>query len=111
MGWRVEPAKGLAWSLAQGTVIFSDLPDRLVKFCEVKCPDPVRNRYGKHDGRMTGPFSGFWHTHLKDDAVLIYTLNSGTVTLVDLVPHRDLEGKRGARLARKLRNLNLKEST
>lgn len=52
------------------------------------------NRYGKHDGPMSGPLSHFLHCHLRDDAILIYKLKNRSIYLVCVVQHADIEGKR-----------------
>jgi mRNA-degrading endonuclease YafQ of YafQ-DinJ toxin-antitoxin module len=81
-------------SLDRNTVVFRDLPQKLERFMEVKLSDPLRNRYGKHDSPMTGRFKGYYHAHLRDDAILIYTLKDRAVNLIYVSTHAEIEGRR-----------------
>jgi mRNA-degrading endonuclease YafQ of YafQ-DinJ toxin-antitoxin module len=81
---------------------FPDIRTKLNKFVETKIRDPLTARYGKHDRRMIGDLTGFWHCHLRDDAVLIYSLSQRVMTLVYLAPHAEIEGKRLKMTARRL---------
>lgn len=86
-------------------MVFPDLKDKLDKFLSIKRDDPVQNRYGKHDRRMVGDLAGFWHCHLRDDAVLIYQLHGRTMTLVYIAPHAEIEGKRLKQTAKRLHSV------
>lgn len=101
--WGVSRSPIFDESLRANTRVFKDLPDRVAKFIEFKCNDPINSKYGKHDRPLTGELVGFWHCHLRDDAVLIYNLLNRCVNLVYIAPHAEIEGKRlkmtGARLA------------
>lgn len=92
--WSVTHGPLFAESLKENERVFSDLGKRLEKFLSVKVPNPFGHRYGKHDRRMTGDLAGFWHCHLRDDAVLIYSLVNRCIHLVYVAPHAELEGKR-----------------
>jgi mRNA-degrading endonuclease YafQ of YafQ-DinJ toxin-antitoxin module len=81
-------------SLERNAIVFNDLPEKLQKFKDVKGEDPLRCRYGKHDGPMTGRFKGYHHAHLRDDAILIYKLKNKAVDLVYISSHAEIEGKR-----------------
>lgn len=100
--WKVERSELFDDSLARATEVFSDLGDKLDKFLVTKIEDPIQSRYGKHDRRMTGDLAGFWHCHLRDDAVLIYQLSGKTMTLVYIAPHAEIEGKRLKQTAKRL---------
>lgn len=100
--WRFECSDLFQDSLAANTVIFADLPERLRRFIEVKLPNPMNARYGKHDRQLTARLKGFWHTHLRDDAVLIYHLKDRCLTLVYIAKHSEIEGKRLNKLADRL---------
>lgn len=92
--WSVTHSPIFQESLERNAIVFSDLPEKLRKFKEVKGTDPLRNRYGKHDAPMTGAFKGFFHAHLRDDAILIYKLRDRKLDLVYISSHAEIEGKR-----------------
>lgn len=100
--WAVERSELFDDSFGRAAVVFTDLNDKLEKFLKIKSDDPIQNRYGKHDRRMTGDLAGFWHCHLRDDAVLIYQLSGKTMTLVYIAPHAEIEGKRLKQTAKRL---------
>jgi mRNA-degrading endonuclease YafQ of YafQ-DinJ toxin-antitoxin module len=104
-GWAVERSDLFGESLAKMTITFPDLREKLDKFLEIKREDPIRARYGKHDRRMTGDLAGFWHCHLRDDAVLIYQLSGKTMTLIYIAPHAEIEGKRLKQTAKRLHGI------
>lgn len=89
-------------SLERNTIIFKDLPEKLERFIDIKLSDPMKARYGKHDGPMTGPFKGHNHAHLRDDAIVIYTLKGRKLNLIYIATHAEVEGKRCARTAERL---------
>lgn len=103
--WKIERSELFEESMKRASVVFSDLPDRLDKFLATKASDPFTNRYGKHDRRMVGDLAGFWHCHLRDDAVLIYQLRNMTMTLVYIAPHAEIEGKRLKQTAKRLHSI------
>lgn len=105
--WGVSYSDIFADSLRENTVIFADLPDRVEKFIEAKSADPLSVRYGKHDRPMTGALVGFWHTHLKDDAVLVYNLVNRCVNLVYIAKHSEIEGNRLRKTAERLAAYNV----
>jgi mRNA-degrading endonuclease YafQ of YafQ-DinJ toxin-antitoxin module len=86
-------------SLKRCEKVFPDLREKLKKFLTVKRDDPLRSRYGKHDGPFaTGtPLAGYMHCHLRDDAILIYTLKNRNINLLLICNHADIEGKRQVR--------------
>src|SRR5574343_950507 len=92
--WGVTKEHLFDESLQENTIIFPDLPVRLQRFLDFKRSDPLRNRYGKHDTRLAKKLVGFWHAHLRDDAVLIYNLKDRAINLVFIAKHSDMEGKR-----------------
>lgn len=102
--WSVDYAPIFQPSFKEHLVIFPDLGDKLKKFLEIKLANPIdpSNRYGKHDGPFTGPLVGFWHCHLRDDAILIYKLVGRSVLLVCVVNHAEIEGRRAQKMAKKI---------
>jgi mRNA-degrading endonuclease YafQ of YafQ-DinJ toxin-antitoxin module len=100
--WRVDRSEIFDESLNRMTVVFADLPDKLGKFLTTKIVNPIVHRYGKHDRRLTGDLAGFYHCHLRDDAVLIYSLANRVMTLIYVAPHAEIEGKRLKLTARRL---------
>lgn len=104
--WTVARSDIFDASLDENTRVFPDLPAKLMKFLEVKGDNPLMRRYGKHDGPMTGKLKGFYHCHLRDDAVLIYKLERRTIFLVCIVAHADIEGKRLGMTSRRLEIYN-----
>ena len=92
----VVEGKHFAASLTKAEKIFPDLKEKLKKFLEVKKSDPLRGRYGKHDGPFaTGtPLAGYMHCHLRDDAILIYTMKNRNINLLLICSHAEIEGKR-----------------
>lgn len=100
--WAVDRSELFDASLARQSIVFPDLQDKLNKFLETKLDDPIQRRYGKHDRRMTNDLAGFWHCHLRDDAVLIYRLAGKVMTLVYIAPHAEIEGKRLKQTAKRL---------
>jgi mRNA-degrading endonuclease YafQ of YafQ-DinJ toxin-antitoxin module len=100
--WSVEKSELFDDSFRRMQVIFTDLEEKLEKFIKAKVADPIYSKYGKHDRRMVGHLAGFHHCHLRDDAVLIYSLNQRTITLVCVTPHAEIEGKRLKMMARRL---------
>lgn len=100
--WTIERSELFEDSLNRSKEVFPDIGGKLDKFLATKSQDPLQNRYGKHDRRMTGDLAGFWHCHLRDDAVLIYQLHGKTMTLVYIAPHAEIEGKRLKQTAKRL---------
>lgn len=100
--WNIERSPLFDESLASMRAVFPDIKDKLQKFIAVKLEDPLSTRYGKHDRPMTGILVGFWHCHLRDDAILIYNLKNRNVQLVYLCPHSEIEGKHERRTAKRL---------
>lgn len=88
-------------SLLKHERVFPDLRDKLKKFIETKQSDPLRAKYGKHDsGFKTGtPLAGYLHCHLRDDAILIYTLKNQQINLVLICGHSDIEGSKTRKTA------------
>jgi mRNA-degrading endonuclease YafQ of YafQ-DinJ toxin-antitoxin module len=81
---------------------YPDLGERLQRFIDIKLPDPITARAGKHDRPFTAMLVGFWHCHLAPDAILIYRLANRSIQLVLVCQHADIEGKRLRQTARKL---------
>lgn len=100
--WGISRTDLFEPSLKNRMRVFPDLPEKLAKFIEVKMQNPVMARYGKHDSPFTGPLVGFWHCHLRDDAILIYNLKNRCVNLVMIVSHADIEKKAAVGIARKI---------
>jgi mRNA-degrading endonuclease YafQ of YafQ-DinJ toxin-antitoxin module len=100
--WGVLHSNMFEVSLREHMVVFPDLPEKLAKFLEVKMENPLTARYGKHDRPFTGPLVGFWHAHLRDDAILIYNLKNRCVHLVCICSHAEMEGKRAVKLGKKI---------
>lgn len=102
--WGVSVSPMFAETVLQTRKIFPDIEERIKKFVAVKTPNPIdpNNRYGKHDRQFTGPLVGFWHCHLRDDAILIYKLANHAIFLIAVVSHADIEGKRAQKMAKKL---------
>ena len=70
--WKISYSPVFLDSFERNQIVFNDLGTKLERFLTVKTQNPLSNRYGKHDRPMTGALTGFWHCHLRDDAVLIY---------------------------------------
>lgn len=100
--WGVSKSPIFEQSLKNNLKTFPDLKEKLAKFIDVKLPNPLSTKYGKHDRPMTGELVGFWHCHLRDDAVLIYTLKNRNINLIYIATHAELEGKRLRRTGKKL---------
>ncbi len=102
--WGISRSPVFDDSLTNHERVFPDLNEKLAKFINVKLPNPIAPtaRYGKHDSPMTGPLVGFFHCHLRDDAILIYRLRNRTVYLVAIVSHSEIEGKRAKLTGKKL---------
>jgi mRNA-degrading endonuclease YafQ of YafQ-DinJ toxin-antitoxin module len=94
--WGMSQSPIFAASLKEHERVFPDLKEKIAKFTGVKLPNPLgpQAKYGKHDSPMTGPLVGFWHCHLRDDAILIYNFANRCVNLVVIVSHAEIEGKR-----------------
>ena len=103
--WKTVKSDLFDESLNRMMVTFPDLSDKLSKFIVTKSRDPLNIKYGKHDRRMIGDLAGFYHAHLRDDAVLIYTLAKQVMTLVLITPHAEIEGKRLKCMARRLQQI------
>jgi mRNA-degrading endonuclease YafQ of YafQ-DinJ toxin-antitoxin module len=88
-------------------VVFHNIEDKLSRFIEVKKNNPLdrHNRYGKHDGPMSAALAGFHHCHLRDDAVLIYTMRKRNIILLEIVSHAEIAGKGAIKVAKRLRDL------
>jgi mRNA-degrading endonuclease YafQ of YafQ-DinJ toxin-antitoxin module len=104
--WTMSKTDIFDESLREHSRVFPDLNDKLMKFIDVKSPNPMMNRYGKHDSPFTATLKGFYHTHLRDDAILIYKLEQRTIVLVLIVSHAEIEGKRLQKMAKKLAPFN-----
>jgi mRNA-degrading endonuclease YafQ of YafQ-DinJ toxin-antitoxin module len=100
--WGVSYTPLFAPSLLHHQKKFRDLSDKVEKFIDLKTPNPMANKYGKHDSPFTGPLVGFFHTHLRDDAILIYNLQNRCVNLIMIVNHAEIEGKFAKRTAAKI---------
>lgn len=100
--WSVSVSPLFKDSLNKTRGIFPDIDDKLKKFIEVKSPNPLQNRYGKHDSPMTGQLKGFYHAHLRDDAIIIYTLKNRAINLICIVSHAEIEGGRLKKIAKVL---------
>lgn len=100
--WGVSMTNIFAPSLAEHRRVFPDLDEKLAKFIGLKTPDPITARYGKHDRPFTGPLVGFWHCHLRDDAILIYNLQNHAINLVAICSHSEIEGKRAQKMSKRL---------
>lgn len=94
--WSVWRSPIFQETLKEHLRVFPDLVDKLEKFLHTKLPNPMSPdaRYGKHDGPMTPPLNGFYHCHLRDDAILVYKLKGSELRLVAIVSHAEIEGKR-----------------
>ena len=99
--WTVDYTDLLAPSLLEMRRTFPDIDEKLKKFIDLKLTNPLAARYGKHDGPFTGPLAGFYHAHLRDDAIIIYKLKNRAIIIVMLVRHAEIEGRR----AKSIRNL------
>lgn len=102
--WGVVASPLFDNSLIETRRVFSDIEDKLEKFIDLKAPNPLdpSNRMGKHDSIMTGALAGYWHCHLRDDAILIYKLTKRCIHLISIVAHADIEGKKKYKYAKKL---------
>lgn len=82
-------------SFKRNRVVFPDLNEKLAKFIGIKMSDPLNGRFGKHDSPFASgtPLAGFKHCHLRDDAILIYTMAGGCLNLYYICPHKEIEGK------------------
>lgn len=105
--WRVSYSPVFIESFQRNQIVFADLGTKLERFIALKFHNPLTERYGKHDRPMTGALTGFWHCHLRDDAVLIYNLAERCINLVYIAPHAEIEGKRLQRTAMRLAPYNL----
>ena len=92
--WGVSFSDLFKPSLESTQRIFRDIQNKVDRFVEIKTPNPLSNLAGKHDRPCTGALTGLWHTHLRDDAVLLYKLKNRCVHMICVVPHADIEGKR-----------------
>jgi mRNA-degrading endonuclease YafQ of YafQ-DinJ toxin-antitoxin module len=108
--WNISESSLFRDSLNRNSVVFRDLPQKLERFIEVKLDNPLSARYGKHDRPMTGPLTGFWHAHLRDDAILIYNFKDRCVNLVYVATHAEVEGKRCKMTATRLSEFNLSKA-
>lgn len=92
-------------SMKRNEVIFPDLREKLQKFIAVKKGDPLNGKYGKHDSPFARgtPLAGFSHCHLRDDAILIYTMKNRNINLLYVCAHAELDSaKKAQKLANKL---------
>jgi mRNA-degrading endonuclease YafQ of YafQ-DinJ toxin-antitoxin module len=103
--WGVLRSNILEPTLKEHLPTFPDLREKLVKFLEVKLQNPLTMRYGKHDRPFTGPLVGYSHCHLRDDAILIYTLKNHSINLICIVTHNEIEGKRVKAVVKRLKQL------
>jgi addiction module RelE/StbE family toxin len=77
---------------------------RLKEFMACKGEIPPRRLPGTMDDHsLTGAFSDFQECHLSGDVLLLYTHENDLVTLYRVCTHDDIHGKRGSKLAKKLR--------
>lgn len=104
--WTITKTDIFDESLARHSVVFPDLPEKLNKFAGLKRENPIRARYGKHDSPLSSRLVGFWHCHLRDDAVLIYNLVNRAINLVCIVSHAEIEGRRLGTMAERLSKYN-----
>lgn len=105
--WRVSYSPIFLESFERHLTVFRDLEAKIERFLDVKIENPISARCGKHDSAMTGDLVGYWHCHLRDDAVLIYNLANSCINLVYIASHAEIEGKRLKRTAAKLSPFNL----
>jgi mRNA-degrading endonuclease YafQ of YafQ-DinJ toxin-antitoxin module len=100
--WGVSRSALFDETLREALRTFPDLREKLGKFTDLKLSDPLNARYGKHDRPCTGELVGFWHAHLRDDAILIYNLANRSINLVAVVTHAEIEGKRLKQTAKRI---------
>lgn len=101
--WTISKTSIFDESLINMIKKYGDLKEKLSKFVQVKAANPLQERYGKHDRPLTGPLVGFWHCHLRADAILIYKLEKNrSINLVYLCTHAEIEGNRLKKAAKKL---------
>lgn len=104
--WKVVMSNIFDETLRHTRRIFPDIDEKLGKFVQTKLPNPLdpNNRYGKHDRPCTHELSGFMHCHLRDDAILIYSLANHALNLIAVVSHADIEGKRLKQTAKRMKS-------
>jgi mRNA-degrading endonuclease YafQ of YafQ-DinJ toxin-antitoxin module len=96
-------------SLAKTERTFPKIREQLLKFARVKRDDPINGKYSSQDYPYSGggPLAGYHHCHLRDDAILIYTIKNNCLNLLFLCAHADVEGKMLHRMAKILGGLSL----
>lgn len=102
LSWGVTRSDMFEESFKNCLRIFPNLDAKLLSFLEAKLQNPLTVRYGKHDRPFTGPLIGFSHCHLRDDAILIYTLRNRSINLICVVNHAQIEGKRARAMSKRL---------
>ncbi len=102
--WAIERVPLFKETHDKARTVFPDIDSKLEKFIDLKLPNPIdpSRRFGKHDSPFSALLKGFWHCHLRDDAVLIYKLQDRKIKLIAVVPHADMERSRLRLLAKKL---------
>ena len=100
--WTVSVSSLFEETLRDNLKTFPDLREKVSKFVAVKLENPLSARYGKHDRPFTGPLVGFWHAHLRDDAIIIYNLKNRSLQLIAIVTHAEIEGKRTKSVIKKI---------
>lgn len=105
--WSIVKSSIFDASLAKAKRVFPNIDEKLSRFVEIKLPNPIdrNNRYGKHDGPMSAALAGYNHCHLRDDAVLIYTIRGRSIFLLDIVTHSEIEGKAALKVAKRLKTV------
>jgi len=98
-----------AASLTKTERTFPQIKDQLRKFAAVKRDDPINGKYSKQDYPYSGagPLAGYHHCHLRDDAILIYTIKNNCLNLLFMCSHAEVEGKMVPKMARLLGGLAL----
>lgn len=92
--WEISVTPLFAPSLMLQIKRYSDLKEKLDKFVEVKKENPLIAKFGRNDYPFTGALVGFWHAHLKEDAIIIYNLKNRCINLICVVSHTEIEGRR-----------------
>lgn len=101
--WGISRTALFNETMARHMRVFPNLDEKLLKFIETKLENPIVARYGKHDRPFTGPLVGFWHAHLRDDAIIVYNLANRCINLVAIVSHAEIEGKQAAKTGKRLK--------
>jgi mRNA-degrading endonuclease YafQ of YafQ-DinJ toxin-antitoxin module len=109
-GLKIRVSNVLYKSLERFEKSHPGLADRLVDFSEFKQADPtVPFESSDYKFAGGGPLRDYKHSHLRQNAMIIYNIAGGYLNLYVICNHDDIDGNNARKMAKYLSGLTLRE--